>query len=232
MPRPSSNWLRTFLNRSRSKRLTLKGNLLLAKRAPTAGPKIVSALSSLSPAEREVICDGMFRVLEHPRHSLNLDARIGAVNVVLAMPSYSVPRLRRLLAKRSRGALEVQFTVFVFIPMVIDALRPAESRLLEKVRIDYLRRPASEEAASEAAYGMTLDGPDRRVVKRLLGIYSESPSLVSRMAALDALKSSHFHMDGRVKSYIIRELKKRRERQRDRRLRFFTRLTLEWLAKH
>lgn len=189
--------------------------------------RTIVALSSLSPGEREVLCDAMFGVLEHPRHSLNGYARVGAVNTILAMPSHALRRLRRILSKRTPSAAEVHFTVFVFMPSAIAELPKSEARELERIRDDYLRRPVSSEAASQAAYGMTLFSLEWKTMRKLLGIYSHSPSQVSRMAARDALESAYFHLGRRLKLRLFRELKRRLAKQRNRRLRFFTTLALE-----
>jgi len=211
--------------------VTLKESLLLAKQQPGDIAQIIRTLSSLSAAERNVICEGMFCVLEHPRHSLNESARIDAVNVVLAMPAHSVPRLRRILSGRTLSAAEVQFTVFVFMPSAIDALPLAEATLLEKLRDDYLRRPGSGGAASQAAYGMTLYSSGWKVLNKLLDIYSKSPSLVSREAALDALGSAYRYLAKPDKAWLMNELKKRSLRQRNWPLRQHAEWVLEYLER-
>lgn len=232
MPRQSNNWLIELRNnRSISRKLTLSESLLLAKQSPGDIAQIIRTLSSLSSAERNVICDGMFRVLEHPRHSLNLSARVDAVNVVLAMPSHSVHRLRRILSQRTLSATEVQFTVFVFLHAAFEALPPTEAGLLEKLRSDYLRRPSSSWAAFQAAYGMTVFSVEWKTLKGLLGIYSHSPSVISRDSALSALESAFKYLARPAKARLMNELKRRSLRQRNRPLRRHAERVLEYLER-
>jgi hypothetical protein len=117
------------------------------------------------------------------------------------------------------------------MPSAIAELPRTQARRLEKLRTDYLQRPVSSEAASQAAYGMTLNSLQWRMLERLLRIYSHSPSQVSRIAALGALESAHSKVGRTLKVRLSRELKKRLTSQRNRRLRIWTTLTLEQFAK-
>jgi hypothetical protein len=151
--------------------------------------------------------------------------------MMLAMPSHSATSLRRILRKRTFSAKEVQLSVFVFMPSAIAELPPNEARKLEELRDDYLSEPVSSEAASQAAYGMTLFSLEWKTMRKLLDIYSNSPSQVSREAALSALESAYFHIGRQLRARLSRELKRRVTKQRKRRLRFFTVLALQRFQK-
>lgn len=220
MRKQSSNWLKILKNSLKeSKELTLERGLLIAMHSPADIKEIRRSLAALRVEQRERIATAMLRLLQHPACLANVEARIGAVNTMLAMPKEASDGLKQILKSRSQTAIEVQFTVFVFMPSAV-ALSPARDvRRLKELRREYLERPISAEVALQAAYGMTLEALNWRTIKDLVYTFLHCRPLVSRDAALSALTSACRHLSPKMKMRALQALESGMKLQRNSRLR-------------
>jgi hypothetical protein len=148
--------------------------------------ELASRLQSLTPAESREHVQAMFRILRTRKYATDLNTRIGAINVVLALPHDSLRTLWRLVRHVSTPtSYEVAFTLFLSLYSGDSKFKLSYIELAEW----YLMRVKSKRgsAAFEAAHYLGSSCDDWAGVESLFRVIRNGKSLVGRTEALQGL---------------------------------------------
>ncbi len=157
-------------------------------------------LRALTPTERRQYARAMFDILNTERYANNLDTRIAAIEVLLALPRESAPLLRKLVRNVSTPtSYEVLFTLFLSLYSGAPRFKRFYIRLVESFLMGVRTNTGS--AAFEAAHYLGSSCRDWSGVQSLFRVALKGRTVVGRVEAVQAL------------SYPLRlqPLKRRRE---------------------
>jgi hypothetical protein len=168
--------------------------------------ELARQFKSLGSSERRHYAQAMFRILTSKKHASDLNIRMGAINVLLALPPLSLPALWKLVrGAKTPMSCEVAFTLFLFLYYGNQRFKGVYIRMAEW----YLLHTKSNlgSAAHEAAYYLASSCHYWAGVQSLFRVVRNGKTLAGRIEAVRALSSALMWQVGRRKQKVLSFLK-------------------------
>jgi len=185
--------------------MNLKSYIALLSADAGDADQLARRFKSLVSSERRHHAQAMFRILANRRYASDLNVRIGAINVLLALPQESLPILWKLVRGGATPiSCEVAFTLF----LLLSFGSPRFKRKYIHMGESYLMHTKSNmgSAAFEAAHYLGSSCNDWAGVESLFRVIRHGKSLVGRTEALQrlayALRRQNNHRRRRILNFL------------------------------